>query len=136
MSAARRHSAAALPMLLADFAAIIGLAKALDLARARGGVRVYIPKTPMAGSGELAAIIGLAAAAKLAAIYGGERLEIPRAEGLLHSKRARIATATGSVREIALATGATERWVRQVRNGDDDDQFTLFPGQIPVDAAD
>lgn len=115
-----------LPAILREIAEAIGMALMLKLVAERGGVRVHVPKRPETSRGDLVAIIGVPAARQLAGLYGGEVIEIPRAV-CLHSKKRAIAESEGNSRQIALANNCTERYVRMVRNSNNDPrQAKLF----------
>ncbi|WP_316978031.1 hypothetical protein [Shumkonia mesophila] len=114
------------PVGLRRLAEIIGAAAAVALAEAFGGEEDwYIPKTA-AVDHPFVAVIGLDRMEALSAAMGGTTIEIPR--GVFRDlKKARILQATGTSREIARGVGATQRYVRLVRNSlTDDGQPGLF----------
>jgi DNA-binding NarL/FixJ family response regulator len=69
-------SARRLPGLLQEFADVIGLDAALRIARAVGGIRVYIPER-VDHNHWLSHAIGRELADKLCANFGGGALEVP-----------------------------------------------------------
>lgn len=101
---------------LARIIKLIGRDGAERLCRHYGGVSFYIPHTPKE-SHAWAQIISQPAWEALCGDYGGTRLTLPRGEQGL--KRARVLellnTGGVSVRQIALRTGATERYVSMLR---------------------
>ncbi|WP_456387915.1 hypothetical protein [Profundibacter sp.] len=72
----KRQSRHYLPGVLAYIAEEIGEDVAVDLAVARGGREVYIPRNPKLGS-ELSKIVGLDAAVKLNKLLGSGNLLVP-----------------------------------------------------------
>ena len=109
-----------LPPLLQDFERLIGLAATLDLVRARGGLRIFIP-TPARVTPEhaLAKIIGVEALLELANEFGGEaHFALPKAvKALLAVRNSRICDAYAThktVRELALEHRLTERQVERI----------------------
>jgi hypothetical protein len=64
------------PAELAWLVDLVGARPALRLIEARGGTRVYVPRTPAEGSA-LVRDVGLAPAQALAAAYGGETITVP-----------------------------------------------------------
>jgi Mor family transcriptional regulator len=109
-----------LPPLLQDFERIIGLAATLDLVRAYGGLRIYIP-TParVRPDHPIAKIIGVDALMALAEVYGAEdHFPLPKAErAILAVRNARIARAYEThktVRELAAVHHLTERQVERI----------------------
>jgi hypothetical protein len=114
------------PIGLRRLAEVIGPAAAVRLAEAFGGEEDwYIPKTATVDH-PFVAVIGLDRMEALSAAMGGTTIEIPR--GVFRDlKKARILQATGTSREIARGVGATQRYVRMVRNSlSDDSQPGLF----------
>lgn len=118
------------PQGLAQIARIIGPRRAIALADALGGVVTYIPKAPGADH-RLSQLVGHEAALALAEVYGGLEVVIPR--GVYRNlKKAAIMDTAGSRRQVALALGVTERYVRKVANAakdtGDTGQADLFNG--------
>lgn len=94
-------------------AALIGAGPASRLVAALGGVEgIYVPKDPRRGGGRLERIIGPEAARKLAAEFGGREIDVAR--GVTPPRKAAIMDASGPAREVALAVGVTQRYVRKV----------------------
>lgn len=127
---------AALPGVLREVAALAGLGAALQLARAKGGIRVYVAKQP---SPRLSAEIGDAAAAALSRLYGGEHVDIPLGP---EGGRARAYRAAGQALAQGLSAGAaarrsglTERAVYRIkakrRQGRSSAQGRLFEDEAP-----
>lgn len=111
----------------ADVAEVIGEAATMTLCEHFGGVRFYVPRHIGANS-PLAAAIGREAADKLAEYFHGTDLDLPKA--YLGRQRVVDMKAQGyNAREIALATGYTDRHVRHILADarEDDDQLSL-PG--------
>ena len=109
-----------LPPLLQDFERIIGLAATLDLVRAYGGLRIYIP-TParVRPDHPIAKIIGVDALMALAEVYGAEdHFPLPKAErAILAVRNARIARAYEThktARELAAEHRMTERQIERI----------------------
>ncbi len=109
-----------LPPLLQDFERIIGLAATLDLVRAYGGLRIYIP-TParVRPDHPIAKIIGVDALMALAEVYGAEdHFPLPKAErAILAVRNARIARAYEThktARELAAEHLLTERQIERI----------------------
>lgn len=109
-----------LPPLLQDFERIIGLAATLDLVRAYGGLRIYIP-TParVRPDHPIAKIIGVESLMALAEVYGAEdHFPLPKAErAILAVRNARIARAYEThktARELAAEHHLTERQIERI----------------------
>lgn len=135
MSEDRAEDTRTWPQGLAQIARVVGPRKAIVLADALGGVKTYIPKHPGADH-PISHLIGHDAARALAEIYGGFEVVIPR--GVYRDlKKAAIMDAAGSRRQVALALGVTERYVRKVANAtkaaEDDGQTDLFNGASKPD---
>lgn len=104
-----------LPESIRDMTDIIGISAALRIVEERGGIRLYVPKTP-AINHWLSELIGLENMTALVNVYAGEEIEIPRCAAALKAmKNQEIANATGSVAEIARRYGYTERGIRNIR---------------------
>lgn len=120
-----------LPPLLQTVVNRIGLEKTIVLVKARGGVRLYVPKGEMADDHDLVRLIGREAAEALQAEFGGmDHFDLPKAERALraikHAEIRRMRDQT-SVRTTALEHGLTERGVRKICGRvDDDRQGGLF----------
>ncbi|MBF0335018.1 MAG: hypothetical protein HQL40_15445 [Alphaproteobacteria bacterium] len=99
---------------LREIADVIGAPEARKLADHFGGVRWKIPKTARA-THRFVPVIGIDAMTKLCAEFGGVDISItkPPADTLKH----KILRTEGSVREVALKLGCTDRYVQMVRNG-------------------
>jgi hypothetical protein len=107
---------------------LIGHAATLKLITDHGGTKVYIEKSPTPKT-VIARSIGVRAARALARVHGGDYLELPNG-AMLRSKKLTILRHHASQRLTARAAGATERYVRMVRNGGaagDIRQGSLFP---------
>jgi hypothetical protein len=92
--------------MLSEMIEIIGEEAALQLIRAFGGTRLYVPHSPEPND-MLASAIGLAAAIKLARVYGGDRLDVPNPP----PRRLRIV----QLREAGMSVDAIAREVRCTR---------------------
>ena len=115
------------PARLVEIADLIGDAAALRLVAAFGGLRIYIPAQPKPDQA-LWQAVGESAAHLLAERYGSAEVEIPSGAAL-RSKKIAILAARCSGRQIARDIGATERYVRKVRNAGklaDERQADLF----------
>ncbi len=90
---------------------------ALILVREWGGTKRSIPAR-LRDNSPLVALIGIPATVALIDICRGvsRHLDIPSRSCLEDNLKAVVLRATGTTREIAIATGATERYVRMVRN--------------------
>jgi hypothetical protein len=108
---------------------LIGLANAMKLVEAYGGVMLYVPRTVAEGH-KLSALIGLEAAQKLAQAYPGEKITIPLSVTGDHAKQAAVRRAR--IRElkegglshtqIARELRTTDRTVRKVLGAEVDDR--------------
>ena len=100
--------------LLDELSDIIGIDSALRLCHLFGGVSYYIPQNPKPGH-RWAAALDDNQWAQICARYGGGPLTLPQGES--QQKRSRIDELLNegrlSHRNIAITTGATERYVRQ-----------------------
>ena len=110
-----RTLAARLPGPLGELARRGHGGAALILVRERGGLKMYVPARPQPSS-PVVAMIGAKAAGVLADICGSAHIDVPSRGCLEESLKAAVLRAAGSTRDIAQATGATERYVRMVRN--------------------
>lgn len=116
-------------------AAVIGSGDALKLCARFGGTDLYVPHE--VGQGHpIVAAIGIDAARLLSRNFTGETLGLPnlshKREMVRRRRRVLELAAAGEMtaRQIALATGYTERHVRNITGDsrDDPDQFRLlFP---------
>lgn len=121
------------PIGLRRLAEVVGPAAAVKLAEAFGGEEDwYIPKTATVDH-PFVGVIGLDRMEALSTAMGGTTIEIPR--GVFRDlKKARILEATGTNREIARGVGATQRYVRRIRNSiSDDSQPSLFDAPPKAD---
>lgn len=106
-----------LPPSLADLARLIGLSRALALARARPGVRIYVPLDEATLEDHwLTRLIGFEAAQKMVRHYGGDgHFLVPRAWRAALAARnrgiVRAYLAGASQRALALEHGLTERQI-------------------------
>lgn len=126
-----------LPALIVEMAEVAGLAAAMEIARARGGNRLYIPAR--AGDDHwLVATVGREAADKLCAHFAtpsGIELEMPRGPSGLRAETWRrmyqmIADGRSST-EITRALGISRDMVKyhraKIRSGTVSAQLSLFP---------
>ena len=109
-----------LPPLLQDFERLIGITATLDLVRAYGGLRIYIP-TPARVQPDhpFAKIIGVERLMALAEVYGSEaHFSLPKAEqAILAVRNARIVHAYANhktARELAAEHHLTERQIERI----------------------
>lgn len=118
---------------LADVVDLCGMEMAVALVAALPGTEIYVPQPDRLGPDHVLTLaLGLDQARALAGIFGGDRLLVTRS--LADQARVRRRTiremkrAGSKVRDIALGTGCTERFVRMVTSaGDGDDgQGSLF----------
>lgn len=106
-----------LPESLAELARLIGLAPALALVRARGGVRIYIPLEVETLPGHwLAETVGWHGAVAMVERFGGDgHYLVPKALKAFQQARNRRLVAQylagRSQRDLALAYGLSERQV-------------------------
>ena len=120
-----------LPASLQAIADIVGVPAALKVAERWGGTRLYIPEQP-AEDHDLSILIGIEAARALGEAYAGERIEIPKADCWGRALKHQLildARANGqSQAQVARAHGYTERHVRNIERGleEDDNQGALF----------
>lgn len=114
-------------------AAVIGSGDALKLCNRFGGTALYIPHS-VDERHAIAIAIGIDAAKLLSANFTGETLALPnvsrRREMLVRRRRVLELAARGDMtaKDIALATGYTERHVHNItgESGGDPRQFKLF----------
>jgi hypothetical protein len=110
-----RSLSARLPGPLGELARCGHGGAALRLVREWGGTKRSVPGRLREPS-PLVELIGAEAAAALIDICGPCRLDIPSRACLEDTLKAKVLLAEGTTREIAVATGATERYVRMTRN--------------------
>lgn len=109
-----------LPHLLRQVAERAGMEAALQLARARGGRRLYVPETP---TPHFIGAVGHGAAVALSELYPNEYVVVPLGPTGACYNAARIADEAIardlSTPEIARLSGLTERtiWRRKARRG-------------------
>lgn len=112
-----REDTSSWPEGLRQLADIIGPEATLALAELKGGISIYVPKTPFAGC-QLLPIIGEQALAALCRQYGGDWMNVPLGK-FIDAYKPKILDLHGrgmSKRQIALKLGCTERYVREVTN--------------------
>lgn len=97
---------------LREIADLIGDEAARSLADHFGGVRWYIPKTPLPDH-KFVQVIGFSAFKKLCEAFCNECIDIPRNE---MTKKEKILALTGSAKDVALEVGCSERHVYSVRS--------------------
>ncbi len=122
-----------LPESVVDLVETVGLAAALKIVEARGGVRLCVP-TQARRDHWLAQLIGVEAMQALVEIYSGEEIEIPRCESAMRAARElRIIEehAEGaSNAQLARRYGYTERGLRKLRRRvearEDSPQLDMF----------
>ncbi|MBX9752297.1 MAG: hypothetical protein K5Q68_22095 [Roseococcus sp.] len=114
------------PASLVDIAEVIGVAAALRLVDAFGGMTLYVPEK-LDPAHRLVQSIGMSAAEALIARYGLEKIEVPTLH-MARTRKALIANTTGPTHLVARELGVTTRWVRMVRNvpGADPRQMDMF----------
>lgn len=113
--------------MFAEVAEVIGEAATMTLCEWFGGVRFYVPRA-IGPNDRIAQAIGRDAASRLAEYFHGTNIDLPKA--YLGRQRVVELKAQGlNAREIALATGYTDRHVRHILTDDreDDGQLSL-PG--------
>lgn len=109
-----------LPPLLQDFERLIGLKATMDLVRAHGGLRIYIPSPARVHPDHpIARLIGEPNLRRLAEVYGSEaHFPLPKAvQALLAVRNARIAreyATCKTARELAAEHGLTERQIERI----------------------
>ncbi len=107
-----------LPASVRELVETVGLAAALRIVEARGGVRLCVPRQAKPDHW-LARLIGVEALKTLVAMYGGEAIEIPRCAGAMLAAWERQVVeqhARGaSNAELARRYGYTERGLRKLR---------------------
>lgn len=112
-----------------------GMAAALRLVEARGGVKVYIPHQAKPDD-ELLTLLGPLALAAVQAVYGGEALTVPQARDALMRIRNRwmkAMRATMSVRDVARHFRLDRRRVQQITNSDAEERELAACGQLETD---
>jgi hypothetical protein len=107
-----------LPASVRELVEVIGLAAALAIVEARGGVRLSVP-TKATADHWLVEVIGLPALEQLVAVYAGEELEIARCAAALRTLQERRIVAEfesgASNAELARKYQYTERGIRKLR---------------------
>lgn len=123
-----------------------GLEAALGLARARGGLRISVPRNPRAAPW-LAEAMGEAGAALLCKLYGGELIDLPTdpVSGQTRNARARrlreaIREGALSANEIAAMSSVSRRAVFYAKaalcqRDAEPDLLALHPNERPAPAA-
>lgn len=120
-----------LPPQMRRLIELLGFDVTLKLLKARGGRRIWIPKTA-AGDRVLAQVVGHRALETLVEHYAGEMLELPSDEKLITQVRNRLMVAAradgASYAELAEQFGVSRRWAIEVCNAaaEDDKQGRLF----------
>lgn len=118
-----------LPLMLAELARKTDGATALRLVAAKGGQRVYIPRTLPFRTHWLFQVLGRDGTAVMIDLYGGEMLEIPTARALKSVKGGIVesmAKGQSSNNQIAGDYGVTCRYVRKLRQEYD------LPAPLPL----
>ncbi|WP_347258035.1 Mor transcription activator family protein [Methylocaldum sp.] len=108
-----------LPRVLQEIAFLVGPENAVKIARAYGGVRLYVPKR-MKPDHPLAELVGFENACALSTGFGGlPHFDIPQFDKLIREARNRAVLkdrAQGmSVRELALKYRLTERAISKIQ---------------------
>lgn len=107
-----------LPASVRELVEVIGLAAALAIVEARGGVRLSVP-TKATAEHWLAELIGLEALEALVAVYAREEIEVPRCAAALRTLQERRIVAEfergASNAELARKYQYTERGIRKLR---------------------
>ncbi len=85
-----------------------GLDSALGLARARGGLRISVPRNPRAAPW-LADAMGEKGAALLCSLYGGELIDLPADPVSGSGQNARVRRIRQAIREGALSANEIAR---------------------------
>lgn len=117
-----------LPGVVRDLAMEIGLPATMTLVENYQGARMWVPVNYDAEH-ILVKLVGHEAMLKLIDIYGGEKPEIPRCVAAIRAVRdAKIRASDKSQRQLAFEYHLTERQIRNIQNGieDDDGQADLF----------
>jgi hypothetical protein len=112
-----------------NVAGIIGDAATMALCERFGGVRLYIPRH-ISPTNPIAQAVGIDAANRLAEYLHGTNIDLPKA----YLGRRRVIEMKGqgfNARQIALATGYTDRHVRHIlADAREDDGQMTFPGMF------
>lgn len=103
-----------LPSSLADMAETLGMTTTMQIVKAHGGTRLFVPKQIHAQH-HLANLLGMEQARRLSKHFGGESLTIPRMASAIRAKRNQEIVhrydAGDSVRVLAHAYGLTDRQI-------------------------
>ncbi len=103
-----------LPESLTDMAAILGISGTLEIVKAYGGTRLFVPKQ-MGVQHHLANLLGIEQARRLSSHFGGESLTIPRMAHAMRTRRNREIIrrydAGDSTRVLAQAYHLTDRQI-------------------------
>ena len=89
-----------LPGLLGEFAQRFGIDLALQLTTWRGGIRLFVPRAPIAADHEITKRLGLEAANWLAQRIDGDYINVPRCVAYLRRLR------DNEIRELGQTTTA------------------------------
>ena len=105
------------PMLLADLARQTNPSTALALVAAKGGQRVYIPRTIPAKDHWLIQVLGCEGASAMISLRGGEMVEIPTARATKSTKVSILESIEKghSSNQIAADHRVTHRYVKRLR---------------------
>jgi hypothetical protein len=113
-------------VILDEIAEVIGEEAALRLARAFGGIELYVP-AKVGHNHPITVAIGAEAAATLVEHYHGTEISIARTGERHHRVRALASTGRLTKKAIARETGYTERWVYKLLSDDEEgEQPDLF----------
>jgi hypothetical protein len=118
-----------IPPRLQEIASYCGQQTAIVLLLNFPGVRIHVPKRPLA-SHRLAELLGLAAFGRLCEMYADELIDIPRAAAAARALRnqaiLRDFADGNSQSSIAIKYGLTQRQVNQICNAVPIRQLDIF----------
>lgn len=106
------------PKPLQELAEVIGPERALELAKARGGVDIYIPRKD-SQKHLWARFLTPEEWERVRKVFGGSRFRLPRGTNVRLRKRLVLELAEQGLshRQIAIQAGVTDRYVRRLING-------------------
>lgn len=97
------------------------------------GLLDKVTMEPLSGeSREIAELIGLEHFKKIVKTYSGASFYVPKIDSVVKGVRdeqIRKEFTGGNIHELALKYGITDKWVREIVSGDDDEDI---PGQMSI----
>ena len=126
-----------LPPLVQELIEVMGLAEAINLLEARGGLPTYVPEHPERAE-VLSQIVGDIALCALCSRFGRETIDLPKMDGITQQLRNhQIVSAKGQVSgyDLARQHGLSYRHVKRIwqqAKAFDDRQADMFVDSWPA----